>query len=290
MIRKAVVLAAGMGSRLCPLTPFLPKEMLPIGGLPALHHVLRELADGGIREVLVVLSEGKQSIVDYLTKEISPKGERAIALSEERDDLLSKLRFDFAWQKKPRGTADAIYLARDFMGSDPLLVAYPDDLLSFAGDQGGVEVIPKLGELTENSGKSALLVREIPRAEASSYGVVTLGERCEEDVYVAMDIVEKPRVYGLDRAFAMIGRFTITPEVTESIPYLPVNDAEGIVPALVKQAKRGALLALVHRGMRLDIGSHGGYAHACQTLAIEDCGEKSGRTIYGERTLSNLPS
>ena len=265
MISKAVILAAGMGSRLCPLTPFLPKEMLPINGFPALHHVLREVADAGVRQVFTVLSEGKECIVDYLTNRISPKGDSAVALSLKRERLLLDLRFEFTWQKELRGTADAIALARDFMGEDPALVIYPDDLLSVEdGVRDGVYALRKICKVSISSGKSVLLVREIPCSLASSYGVVTLGEENAGGAYSVLDIVEKPRIYTPDRAFAMMGRFVIGPTVTERIPDLPLTDREGIVPALREEAKEGRLLAVVYNGVHEDIGSHDGYAHACK--------------------------
>ena len=257
---KAVILAAGLGSRLCPLTPFCPKEMLPIGGYPAIHHILYEIAESGISEVLAVLSEEKASLREYFDREITPKGEQACTMAKEREEILSKLRITVALQQELRGTADAIYLAKEFMGKDDLLVVFPDDILSLSkgGLSDGVRANRRLIAEAKKSGESVLLVQEIPRVLASSYGVVRMRNRGEGFATVT-DIVEKPQNYTEDRAHAMIGRMLLTPRLVATIPDLPVNDREGSVPALNSAAERGELLAMAYDGRRFDIGSHDGY-------------------------------
>ena len=255
---KAVILAAGRGARLCPLTPFIPKEMLPVDGFPALHHVLNEVVDAGITEVMIVLSEGKEMIREYLTRELSPKGCEASLFAEERKRTLSRVKITFALQKELLGTAHAISLAKDFAGQDPLLVIYPDDLIYDARAHRIIsESTRRLVDSCLETGHSVLLAAEIPGRLASMYGVLTLRRRGER--YDVTDIVEKPLRYNADRAHVLVGRMMLTSRIMDSLTYCRMNDCEGIIPALTLEARAGRLSAEVYRGKRYDLGSHEGY-------------------------------
>ncbi len=263
---KAAILAAGKGSRLCPLTPFLPKEMLPIGGFPAIHHVVKEVVAVGINELMVILSEGKESVRDYFTKSLLVKGNTAHGLSRERDELLSSVKVRFAYQKKLLGTADAIYTARDFAGSDPLLVLYPDDLLSWKGEGQSAKTLAALCSLACAEGVSSLMLREVPREDASNYGIVDLMNKKINGFPYIRNIVEKPIEYKKKHAYAMIGRMILCTKLLDLIPVLPLNDHDGIIPALNQEAKAERLIGAVYNGPHYDIGSHEGYLHAVRSF------------------------
>ena len=262
---KGVILAAGKGSRLAPITPFLPKEMLPICGYPAIHHSLFELSEAGVTDVLVVVSSDKTALVAYLTEPIVPKGAVATKLTAERDALLSRMRISFVEQKAQNGTADAILLAEEFMGDAPLVVLYPDDLLTVCGAcSDGVNATRALVHECENSKNSAILISEIPGASAREYGVVNC--RPSGDGLRVVSLVEKPRDYAADVAFALIGRMILTPRTVHSIHCFDRTDESGIIPVLSHEATRGALTAVRYFGRRYDVGSHKGYASAMQEL------------------------
>ncbi len=283
MPAKAVILAAGMGTRLCPLTPFIPKEMLPVDGFPVIHHVLSELVSVGVKEVAVVLSKGKRSVREYLTARTSPKGEAARRLAEERERVLSALRITFLDQKRLLGTAHAIGLAREFAEGGPLLAVYPDDLLEVRGR-------PTCGcardmiALSEATGNSVLLAAEVDGSKASQYGVLDVFSEKDRDVVTA--IREKPRDYTKPTALVMIGRMVLTPHALRRISKHRFTDQEGIVPTLAEEASEGHLLAVVHHGARYDVGSHEGY----MSLLRDSLKEKNKEALYGERTLPNLSS
>ena len=265
MISRGMILAAGMGTRLAPITPFVPKEMLPICGFPAIHHALWELSEAGIKEVMVVVSADKAPLVDYLTKGVSPKGEIAVRRSAERDALLERVQLVFAEQKNLLGTADAIFLAKDFMRDGPIVVLYPDDLLSVTGHfSDGVSSTRALVREASETGASVLLAEEIPGDRAGNYGVLTL--RSLGGHIAVNGIVEKPHDYVDDRAYALIGRMILTPEAIRSIPSFERTDASGIIPVLRREAVQGRLFAVLHRGRRYDVGSHEGYA-----AILRDC-------------------
>lgn len=258
MVAKAVILAAGKGTRLCPLTPFIPKEMLPVDGFPCVHHVLKEMVSAGITEVMIVLSEEKESIRKYMTESIEPKGEDAVRYATERDRILSSLRITYAYQPTLRGTADAIRLAASFMGDDPLLVVYPDDF-PFDVARGEIDRQPSLDlmRICRETGDSVVLSAEVSGRDASKYGVLDL--RAREDGYHVSDIVEKPVNYDRERAHVLIGRMVITPRLMATIPRYRLSDGEGIVPMLREEAKGGRLRASLFCGKRYDLGSHAGY-------------------------------
>ena len=256
MPAKAVVLAAGMGARLCPLTPFIPKEMLPVAGLPAIHHVLFEALSAGVKQAMIVLSPEKTLLRDYLTGKITPKGETATRLAAERERVLSALKIEFALQKKPLGTADAVYLAKDFAAKDPLLVMYSDDVL-FVKGKFESDSASRMVALSEKTSASVILSTRVPGRVASQYGVLQL--KNQGGLKFVTAICEKPQGYEKREANVMIGRMVLTPDAVASIPAYPYSDSQGIVPALGHAAKEGGLLALKHVGKRYDVGSHEGY-------------------------------
>ena len=282
---KAVVLAAGSGTRLCPLTPFIPKELLPIEGLPAIHYVLEELCFAGVTDVLVILSEGKEVIRSYLTGTLSPKGKDALFLEEKRRRVIDSLHISFAKQEMLLGTAHAVRLAASFMGEDPMLVVFPDDLL-FDARNGSVIVHPtrELIDLCRDTGDSVLLAAEIPGSEASQYGVLRLIHTAK-GCFVT-DIVEKPLDYTAHRAHVLIGRIMLTPRVVNCLPKHRFEDAAGIIPALLEEAAAYRLRARVYKGERYDLGSHRGY----RALLKNVLNEKGRIEDNGKGTLSNMPS
>ena len=262
---KGVILAAGVGARLAPITPFVPKEMLPICGFPAIHHALVELYDSGLREVMIVVSSGKSSLVSYLTDPVLPKGADATRLLAERDKLLSEMHVVFVEQKQLNGTAGAILLAEDFMGDDPLIVLYPDDILTVVGKcADGIVATSDLVRTYRRTGLSTVLTTEIPGKVAHDYGVLTLVSR--DEVFFVTQIVEKPQNYMGDRANILIGRMLLTPKTVRSIRSFELTDESGIIPILSDEASREALAAVRYRGRRYDIGSQKGYAATLRAL------------------------
>ena len=265
MTPKGVILAAGMGSRRAPITPFIPKEMLPIRGFPVIHHALCELAGVGVSDVMIVLSSGKGSILSYLGGSVTAKGADATRLCRKREDLLSGLRIVFAEQKQLLGTADAILLAEDFAGDDPIVVLYPDDLLTVDGVYSdGIEATRALVRITDETGCSAVLTEEISGEKARDYGVLTLRE--QGGSRLVDGIVEKPQNYRGATAHVLIGRMVLTPQVMRSIRDFDRTDASGIIPVLEREAARNALYALPYHGRRYDVGSHEGYASTLRAL------------------------
>ena len=197
-------------------------------------------------------------IREYLIRSLSPKGCDALHRARERERVLSRLKITFVMQNELLGTAHAISLAKDFMGKDPLLVVYPDDLLYDPDAHRSIsEPSRRLLECYTHTGNTVLLSAEISGDLASMYGVLTV--RAEGKSYLVTDIVEKPLHYTANSAFILVGRMVITPRLMESIPRYRLNDGEGIIPALLGEAHIGRLSAEVYNGVRYDLGSHEGY-------------------------------
>ena len=269
MARKAIVLAAGNGARLAPITACVPKELLPLAGLPALHHVLAEAAEAGVTDARIVLSKGKDSIKRYFDRSCFPKGDAAKALCRERDRLLDRMRVSFACQKNPLGTGDAILSAGDFAGDDPILVLYPDDLLGIQtragfrllGRTGNDAPITALFRAAEK-GRTAILTREVPGSEAHRYGVAYPYGLGNETYFKVRKIEEKPIGYASKKANVLLGRMVLSPAALRSLSSLPRRDDLGVIPALNLEAEKGALVAVAFQGESFDLGSHESYLSA----------------------------
>ena len=166
-VRKAVIPAAGHGTRFLPVTKAVPKEMLAIIDKPALHYIVKEAADSGIEEVLIVISPEKQMIGQYFGS-----GETECVAERELNELTRAVKFRYAVQRDAGGTGAAVMLARDFTGDEPFAVMYGDDVIV---NDGGRPCLAQLIDAYERTGKSILGVQERPPEEAIKYAVVKKG-------------------------------------------------------------------------------------------------------------------
>ena len=180
------------------------------------------------------------------------------------------MQFSFVKQQRLLGTADAIYLARDFMGKDPLLVVYPDDVLSLYGSTRKPQPIARLTDLATQSGKSVVLCEKVPGETASQYGVLRLRSDPEKGVAEVLDLVEKPSVYLEKSAYALVGRMVLQPDVVECISEFSLSDDLGIIPMLRQAATKRELLASVLTESRYDVGSHQGYKIILKASIFDD--------------------
>jgi len=266
---KAVILAAGMGSRLSPLTAAFPKELLPLGGLPAIHHVVYEIAQAGITDVMIVLSQGKESVKRYFTEPCAPKGDSALELTDRRDRLISQMNIVYAYQRERNGTGGAVLLAKEFAAGDHLLVAYPDDvlLLDVPHTRAPARNASKEMMAALSAGHSVIATELVSGSEAKQYGVVyPQSEKGQKSFFSVRRIVEKPSDYIGFTAHVLIGRMLLSPECVSEIERHPLSDSEGVIPALNEMARLGKLLALQMVG-RMDVGSHEGYRQSVELLA-----------------------
>jgi UTP--glucose-1-phosphate uridylyltransferase len=259
---KGVILAAGYGSRFLPITKSIPKEMLPLITKPAIEFIIEEFIASGIEDILIVTSRRKKSLEDYLDREVELE---TVFTREKSQGKLERVkphdaRFFFTRQQRMMGTGHALLLTQPFVGDDPFVVAYPDDL-HFGSNPLTAQLIEKHRE----TGCSILATIYDPPA-LNRYGVVTLAE---DGVHIT-DIVEKPAVGQEPSREASIGRFLYTSEI---FPYLEEGarkHSEGEyyhTGALKKLAGEGRVAFHRFEGTRYDVGDPEGYFRAILRFA-----------------------
>ena len=252
-VRKAVIPAAGHGTRFLPVTKALPKEMLALIDTPALQYVAQEAADSGIEEILVVINREKELIRRYFCKE-----EETCAAERELDDLLERVRFEFVYQDEADGTAGAVLLAREFTADEPFAVMYGDDVIV---NDGGEPCLKQLIRAYGRTGKTVLGVQERPRQEAAKYAVIRKG-RTEGRLTEVLGIVEKPSPDDMPSTLSSLGRYVLTPDIYGAIERAPVFRGEKYLTHAIDLLTDKGVYAYDFEGVRYDIGDKFGFLQA----------------------------
>lgn len=267
-ITKAVIPAAGYGSRFLPITKAVPKEMLALVDKPALQYIVEEAADSGITDILLIISEGKEAIVKYFDKTVAMPKDKSGA-SDGLIELLSKVSFEVVYQKNLDGTAGALKLAKDFTGGDAFAVMYGDDVII---NKGGVPCVRQLIDAYEKKAVPILGVQNCSPEDAVKYAVVTKGK--EEGRYTeVLDLEEKPALNALPSTLSSLGRYILTPDVYDAIERIPTVRGEKYLTSAVQLlAKEKSVWAYDFEGKRYDIGDKLGYAQANFDFAVERFG------------------
>jgi UTP--glucose-1-phosphate uridylyltransferase len=263
-ISKAVIPAAGRGTRLLPATRSQPKEMLPIGRKPTIQHVVEEVAAAGLSEVLLISGQGKRAIEDHLDVEATGDGERL-------EDWM-RLRFFHARQSSPRGLADAISIAEPFVADQPFVVALGDSMIVSPSEQ------PLLRRMVEAHAElrpaATIAVETVPREAVHRYGIVAPAGDIA-DVFAIRDIVEKPHAEDAPSTLAAAGRYLLDPTIFDAIRKtkpgvggeLWLTDAFRI---LLQEGREIQCVRLLEGEHRLDIGNFQSYFQAFLELALTD--------------------
>jgi UTP--glucose-1-phosphate uridylyltransferase len=264
-VSRALIPCGGKGTRMLSLTGGAPKELVPVAGVPMLHRVVRECADSGITDLLVVIAPGKEAIVEGLEPLAGEPG--------------MPRRLEFIEQKEARGLADAIRLGRDFANGAPLAVALPDNLFVGA-DPGLAQVI----ELHARTGKNVVAVVEVFAEEASRRGATAVfpGALDGDDYHIESipDKGARTKTFdtrGAPSAFTGVGRYVFTPELFTTIDEVERTLAPGAelddVPVMQRLLARGRLIGRRIRGRWLDVGLPDGYREAEHALSHAAAGE-----------------
>lgn len=255
---KGVIVAAGYGTRFLPATKTLPKEMLPLLDRPAIDIVVEEFISSGIDEILIITSRRKKALEDYFDREIELE---TVFESQQATEKLKKItppnaKFYFVRQKEMRGTGHALLLAKSFVGGEPFVAAYPDDL-----HFGDVPLAKQLIDVYEQTGSTVLATVTDP-PELNSYAVPELAE---DGIHVT-DIEEKP-VPGTEKSReASIGRFLYSPDFLDKLEDAWKNhsgDGEFYhVEGILKQVAERNVVIKPLEGVRVDVGTPEGYLRA----------------------------
>ncbi len=275
-VRKAVVLAAGYGTRLLPATKAQPKEALPLVDKPIIQYTVEEAVESGITHVIIVTAMGKRAIEDHFDRSL----ELEMALREKGDlerlaevQRISELaNIVYVRQKQQLGIGHAVLQTRDLVGSEPFVLFFPDDVIVAERPV----ALQMIGVFKEFDGP-VLGVQRVPKEEISQYGVVE-GEPVREGVWRVRSLVEKPDPDEAPSDLGIVGRYVLTPDVFDIIERTPPgkNGEIQITDALNTLAGRRPMFAYQFEGKRYDTGRPLGFLQASVELALRrpDIGPK----------------
>ena len=257
-VRKAVIPAAGFGTRFLPVAKAVPKEMLPIVDKPVIQYVVEEAAASGITDVIIVISQAKRAIEEHfspnvaLEAELESKG-KTEALAELRK-LRALPRIQYVLQSKMGGLGDAVRCARDAVGREPFAVLLGDALVS--ASEGATPVTRQLMDVHEKYGGSVVALEEVPLGKVSRYGIMG-GLEIERGVIRAEKFVEKPAVAETPSRLAVSARYILEPEIFEELDRTPVGQGGELqlTDAMASLMKRRPLFGVKYAGRRHDIGN-----------------------------------
>lgn len=272
-VKKAVIPAAGLGTRFLPVTKTMPKEMLPLVDTPAIHFVVKEAIDAGIDDIIIITGRGKRAIEDYFDE--SPELEMHLKEKNKKEmipvveEISSLVNVHYIRQKDPKGLPDAILQAEKHVGSEPFAVLLGDDII-----KSQVPCIKQLIEIYGNVKSTVLAVQEVSLQKINRYGAVKTKKtplKTNPSVFELVDIVEKPDPLNAPSTIAAIGRYVFTPEMFDCIKKtkpsihneLQISDSINI---LKKQQK---VFVYEFNGRRYDIGDTLGYMEAIIDFALE---------------------
>jgi UTP--glucose-1-phosphate uridylyltransferase len=268
---KAVIPAAGLGTRFLPATKAVPKELLPVVDVPALEYIVAEAAGVGLTDILVITSRGKEAIADHFDR--SPELEAALEKKGDAERLASVRRsaelatLHFVRQGNPRGLGHAVLCADAFVGDEVFAVLLGDDLV----DERDELLQPMLDAQAEHGGCVVALM-EVPRHSVSLYGCVAAEPTDREGVVKVTDLVEKPAPEDSPSNLAIIGRYVLAPSIFDTLRETPPGRGGEIqiTDALRTQAAAGEPMhGVVFRGRRYDTGDKADYLKAVVRLACE---------------------
>lgn len=258
-VRKAIIPAAGLGTRFLPATKASPKEMLPIVDKPTIQYIVEEAKKSGIEDILVVTGKGKRAIEDHfdsvpeLEDNLKAKGKSEML---KLVDQTTNINLYFIRQSHPRGLGDAVLTAKAFVGDEPFVVMLGDDLM-----EDKVPLTKQLVQTFEETGASTLAVMPVPHEEVSKYGVIDPQEKVSDTLYNVANFVEKPDADKAPSDLAIIGRYVLTPEIFDVLENQKPDEGNEIqlTDAIDTLNKKQRVFAHVFTGDRYDVGNKFGF-------------------------------
>ena len=268
-VRKAIIPAAGLGTRFLPATKSQPKEMLPIVDKPTLQYIIEEAIESGIEEILIVTGRSKKSIEDHFDRsvelelELEQKGKKEMLKMVQ--DISNMVNIHYIRQKEPKGLGHAIYCAKSFIGNEPFAVLLGDDIVDSE-----TPCLKQLINAYDEYKTSVLGVQEVAKEDTDKYGILDV-KHIEDRVYKVKDMVEKPSVEEAPSNIAILGRYIITPEIFNILE----NQEPGkggeiqLTDALQTLATKEAIYAYNFEGRRYDVGDKLGFLEATVDFALK---------------------
>ena len=274
-VRKAVLPAAGLGTRFLPATKAQPKEMLPVVDKPLIQYVVEECVASGIDNIIIVTGRGKNAIEDHfdsspeLENFLESKGKSELA--ELVHNIGNTVHFSYTRQKEPLGLGHAVLVAKELVGNEPFAVLLGDVIIP-----GPRPATKQLIEVYEATGKGAIAVEEVPRAKTGLYGIVDVepaaGTGSNNRLLKIRDLIEKPNPADAPSTLAITGRYLLPPEIFDCLERTqPGRGGEiQLTDALRLLAHESGLYAYVYEGKSYDAGDKLGFLKATVEIGLEN--------------------
>lgn len=268
-ITKAVIPAAGLGTRVLPATKAMPKEMFPLVDKPAIQYIVEEAANSGITDILIITNRGKGIIEDHFDR--IPELEKNLLLSKKNEtcDIIKQISYIsnvfFLRQKEAKGLGHAVLQAKSFVGNEPFAVLYGDDVI--------ISEKPVCSELIssfEEFGLAVVGTQKIKDSEISKYSSLKV-KKIRKNIFRCDDMIEKPNKNEVMSLYAILGRCVLVPEIFDILENTePGNGGEiQLTDAMRILAQTRGMIAVEYSGTRHDVGSKFGTAKACVQIAAE---------------------
>ena len=275
-VRKAIIPAAGLGTRLLPATKSIPKEMLPLVDKPVLQYIVEEAVSAGIEQILIITNRGKGPIEDYfdyapdleerLIRDKKVKEARTVHTVADMADVL------FLRQKETKGLGHAVWRAKSFVGDEPFAVLLGDDIMA-----GNPPVLKQLVDACEANDCSAVAIHEVPDELIVKYSSVRLEEQLSDRVWRISDMNEKPTLYEKLSNYAILGRYVLTPAIFDILAVTPPgrNNEVQLTDGMKALLSYERMCGVDFLGRRYDSGNLKGYLEATIDFALhnEEAGE-----------------
>lgn len=268
-LRKAVIPAAGLGTRFLPASKVVPKEMLPIVDRPVIQYVVEEAVAAGIEHVIIVTAQSKRALEDHFDTHYELEQRLVQAGKEAELAMLRRIQglaeFTYVRQPAPLGNGHAVLCARRVVGDEPFAMLWGDDLVV-----GAVPCLQQLKAVFEQHGKAVAAVMRVPRADIPKYGIARVrpvGAR----TYLVEEVVEKPAIDQAPSDLALVKEYILTPDIFDELERTPVGKGGEIwlTDAVNRLAARGGLYAYEFEGRRYDVGDKLDFLRANVDLGLQ---------------------
>lgn len=264
MIRKAIIPAAGLGTRVLPASKAVPKEMLPIVDKPAIQYIVEEAVASGITDILIITNRGKGVIEDHFDH--SFELEHLLAQRGGKEDVLSELKsvakmanIYFIRQKEAKGLGHAVLCAKSFVQDEPFAVMYGDDVIINNSDP----VIGQVARAFERYGKCAVGIKEVSEEQIVKYSSMKVSN-LSDNIYAIDDMIEKPSLDKIFSLYSILGRCVLTPDIFDILATIPTG-AGGelqLTDAMAVTARKSGMIGVDFVGTRYDMGNKFGILKA----------------------------
>ena len=269
-VRKAVILAAGYGTRFLPASKAIPKEMLPLVDRPAIQYVVEEAVKAGLEQIIMVTAAAKRAVEDHFDRDrelerwLEQKGR--VEQADEMRRVAGLADIVCVRQKERLGIGHAVLMARSLVGDEPFALFFPDDII-----ESDVPAIRQLMDVFDRRGGSVLAVQRLPREEIHHYGVIE-PKPLEERVYQVLGIVEKPPAEKAPSDLAVVGRYVLTPAIFPILASTPPDAKAGgeiqLTDGIARLLGEESVFACRYEGERFDVGRPLGLLKASLSMAL----------------------